>query len=145
MTARDDLLAISDELLRSGRIAQAVLVHMDFAETPRRWWAGFGDLQAGGHTWQGVGDLISISPISSAYQISAEQVTFELAATPELLALALDAKARVRDRNMTIYLQLMATEGATIAGDRIRAAGRIANGALQRDDAAHDLGCGRAE
>lgn len=119
MTARDDLLAIPDDLLRSGRITQAVLVHMDFKDTPRRWWTGFGDLQAGGHTWQGVGDLISISPISSAYQISAEQVTFELAATPEMLALSLDAKARVRDRAVTIYLQLMATDGVTVAGSDI--------------------------
>ena len=119
MSVRDDLLAIPNELLRSGRIAQAALVHMDFKDTPRRWWTGFGDLQAGGHTWQGVGDLISISPISSAYQISAEQVTFELAATPEMLALALDAKARVRDRAVTIYLQLMATDGVTVAGNDI--------------------------
>lgn len=119
MTARDDLLAIPDDLLRSGRITQAVLVHMDFKDTPKRWWTGFGDLQAGGHTWQGVGDLISISPISSAYQVSAEQVTFELAATPEMLALALAAKTRVRDRAVTIYLQLMATDGVTVAGGDI--------------------------
>lgn len=119
MTARDDLLAIPDDLLRSGRITQAVLVHMDFADTPKRWWTGFGDLEVAGHTWQGVGDLISISPISSAYQVSAEQVTFELAATPEMLALALAAKTRVRDRAVTIYLQLMATDGVTVAGDDI--------------------------
>lgn len=119
MTARDDLLAIPDDLLRSGRITQAVLVHMDFKDTPKRWWTGFGDLAVAGHTWQGMGDMISISPISSAYQVSAEQVTFELAATPELLALALAAKTRVRDRAVTIYLQLMATDGVTVAGDDI--------------------------
>lgn len=66
-----------------------------------------------------MGDLISISPISSAYQVSAEQVTFELAATPEMLALALAAKTRLRDRAVTIYLQLMATDGVTVAGDDI--------------------------
>ena len=108
MTARDDLLAIPDELLRSGRIAEAVLVHMEFAITPKRWWTGFGDLQVAGETWQGLGDLISISEISTAYQVSAEQVTFEVAATPEMLSMALDAKARVRDRPVTIYLQLFA-------------------------------------
>lgn len=119
MTVRDDLIAIPDELLRSGRITQAVLVHMDFKDTPKRWWTGFGDLEVAGHIWQGVGDLISISPISSAYQVTVEKVTFELAATPEMLALALDAKARVRDRSVTIYLQLMATDGVTVAGDDI--------------------------
>lgn len=34
MSVRDDLLAIPNELLRSGRIAQAALVHMDFKDTP---------------------------------------------------------------------------------------------------------------
>lgn len=108
MGAREDLLAIPDEVLRSGQIAQAVLVHMDFQGAPKRWWTGFGDLEVAGQTWQGLGDLISISPISSTYQVSAEQVTFELAATPEMLGLALAAKTRVRERAVTIYLQLFA-------------------------------------
>lgn len=108
MGAREDLLAIPDEVLRSGQIAQAVLVHMDFQGAPKRWWTGFGDLEVAGQTWQGLGDLISISPISSTYQVSAEQVTFELAATPEMLGLALAAKSRVRERAVTIYLQLFA-------------------------------------
>ncbi len=106
MGAREDLLAIPDEVLRSGKIGQAVLVHMDFKDSPKRWWTGFGDLEVNGHVWQGLGDLITISPISSSYQVSAEQVTFEVAATPEMLALALAAKDRVRDRAVTIYLQL---------------------------------------
>lgn len=108
MAARDDLLAIPDDVLRSGQIEQAVLVHMDFQGAPKRWWSGFGDLEVAGQTWQGLGDLISISPISSTYQVSAEQVTFELAATPEILGLALAAKARVRERAVTIYLQMFA-------------------------------------
>lgn len=119
MSARDDLLAIPDDLLRSGRIAQAVLVHMDFRDTPKRWWTGFGDLNVAGHVWQGLGDLISISPISTTYQVSAEQVTFEIAATPEMLALALAAKDRVRDRAVTISLQLFATEGVQVGDDAI--------------------------
>ena len=119
MSARDDLIAIPDDLLRSGRIAQAVLVHMDFKDSPRRWWTGFGDLTVAGQTWQGLGDLIAISPISTTYQVSAEQVTFELAATPDMLALALAEQTRVRDRAVTIYLQLMATHGVAVAGDDI--------------------------
>lgn len=112
MGAREDLLAIPDEVLRNGHIGQAVLVHMDFLDAPKRWWTGFGDLEVNGHVWQGIGDLITISPISSSYQVSAEQVTFEVAATPEMLALALAAKARVRDRSVTVFLQLFAMEDA---------------------------------
>ena len=106
MGVREDLLAIPDEVLRSGQIGQAALVWMDFAGGAKRWWTGFGDLDAGGHRWQGVGDLISISPISTAYDLSAEPMTFTLACTPELLALAINAKARVRDRPVTVSLQL---------------------------------------
>lgn len=106
MSVRDDLLAIPDETLRRGNIGQAALVFMDFRDTPRRWWTGFGDLSVGGYTWQGVGDLIEISPIQTAYSLSASSVTFALACTPELLALALDAKARVRDRAVTVSMQL---------------------------------------
>ncbi|MTH76309.1 hypothetical protein [Paracoccus aestuariivivens] len=114
MTARDDLLAIPDEVLRNGSIAQAALVHMDFLDSPQRWWTGFGDLDVAGHRWKGLGDLIAVSPIASGYSTSARQVDFTVAATPEMLGLALNAKARVRNRDVTVYLQLFAN--ATMAG-----------------------------
>ena len=141
MGARDDLLAIPDEVLRSGQIAQAVLVHMDFQGAPKRWWTGFGDLEVAGETWQGLGDLISISPISSTYQVSAEQVTFELAATPEMLGLALAAKARVRERAVTIYLQMFANVrmaaftpggGEILTGDPIGSPMALYSGLMMR-------------
>ena len=141
MGARDDLLAIPNEVLRSGQIAQAVLVHMDFQGAPKRWWTGFGDLEVAGQTWQGLGDLISISPISSTYQVSAEQVTFELAATPEMLGLALAAKARVRERAVTIYLQLFANArmaaftaggGELMTGDPIGSPMALYSGLMMR-------------
>lgn len=110
MGVRDDLLAIPDEVLRSGRIGQAALVWMDFAGGAKRWWTGFGTLETAGHTWEGLGDLISISPISTSYDLSAQPVTFTLACTPEMLALAINAKARVRDRTVMVYNQLFAVE-----------------------------------
>lgn len=141
MGAREDLLAIPDEVLRSGQIAQAVLVHMDFQGAPKRWWTGFGDLEVAGQTWQGLGDLISISPISSTYQVSAEQVTFDLAATPEMLGLALAAKSRVRERAVTIYLQLFANArmaaftaggGEILTGDPIGSPMALYSGLMMR-------------
>lgn len=117
MSARDELLAIPDELLRTGRIGQAVMVFMDFRDTPRRWWTGFGDLDHAGHRWQGTEDFISISKISTAYNTSARKVTFELSATAEMLANALGAKDRVRDRAVTVSVQLFALDG-TVASDR---------------------------
>jgi len=133
MGAREDLLAIPDELLRSGRIGQAVLVFMDFEGSPKRWWSGFGDLEVGGYIWQGLGDLITISPISTSYQPSASQVTFEVAATPEMLALALAAKSRVRDRDVTVFLQLFAlTDDAGEAGQPIGSPVALFTGTMQK-------------
>ncbi|MFG6081596.1 hypothetical protein ACEUZ9_002220 [Paracoccus litorisediminis] len=122
MGAREDLLAIPDELLRNGSIAQAVLVYMDFKDGPKRWWTGFGDLDVGGHRWEGIGDLIGMSPISASYTYSAQEMTFTVAATPEMLGLALAAKARVRDRAVIVYQQLFAVEamaGFTPAGTEV--------------------------
>ena len=138
MPARDDLIAIPDELLRNGNIGQAALVFMDFRDSPQRWWTGFGDLNVAGQLWRGLGDLISISEIETSYQVSAQQVSFEVAATQEMLALALDAKNRVRDRAVTVYLQLFAMEDVEVAGSDILSGQPIGspialfNGTMQR-------------
>lgn len=108
MGAREDLLAIPDELLRNGDIAEAVLCWMDFASGAKRWWAGFGDLQHAGHLWQGTGDVISISDLTSDYQMSADPVTFSMAATTEMIELLLNARAAVRGRRVIVYSQLFA-------------------------------------
>lgn len=116
MGARDDLLAIPDELLRKGQVYHAVFVHMDFLGAPKRWWTGFKDIDHDGHRWQGVGDLISISKLTSNFAVSAQQVTFKLAATAEMLALALTARARVRNRAVTVSLALFAGEPVMVDG-----------------------------
>lgn len=106
---------------------------MDFLDAPKRWWSGFGDLDLAGQRWQGLGDLITISPISSSYQVSAEQVTFDVAATPEMLALALNAKTRVRDRTVTVYLQLFAwADEAGEYGQPVASPMALYSGTMQR-------------
>ncbi len=109
MGAREDLLAIPDELLRDGSIAEAVLVFMDFATGAKRWWAGFGPLTHAGYDWEGVGDLISISDLTADYQMSAVPVTFTLAATPAMMTLCRNAKASVTGRQVIVYSQFFAT------------------------------------
>lgn len=109
MGARDDLLAIPDDLLRNGSIAEAVLVWMDFATGAKRWWAGFGPLDHAGHIWEGVGDVISISDLTADYQMSASPITFSLAATADILTLVRNSKAAVTGRQVVVYSQLFAT------------------------------------
>ncbi|MER5172670.1 hypothetical protein [Thioclava kandeliae] len=109
--SRADLLAIPDADLREGRVQHAILVHMDFLDAPRRWWTGWGDMEHDGYVWQGTGDLISIAGLESNYSLNANQVTFSMTATPEMVANALEARARVRGRDVTVSLGLFA-EGA---------------------------------
>lgn len=116
MGARDDLLAIPDEVLRNGTLAEAVLCWMDFATGAKRWWAGFGDLTHAGYDWQGTGDLITISDLTTDYQMSAEPVTLTVAATTEMLSLARNSKAAVTGRQIIIYSQLFATTTYETAG-----------------------------
>ena len=106
MTIRDDINAIPDADLRSGAISADYLVHMDFVDMPKRWWTGWGDLESGGHVWQGIGDMISISDLPASYGPSADQITLTLqGATQEMLALAKAASSRVYGRDITVYQQ----------------------------------------
>lgn len=109
MGARDDLLAIPDDLLRNGSIAEAVLCWMDFSTGAKRWWAGFGPLVWAGHEWLGTGDVFEISALTSDYQMSAEPLTISLAATPEMVLLAKNSKTAVSNRTIVVYSQLFAT------------------------------------
>ena len=106
MTVRDDIIAISNDKLRSARIAADYLIFMDFLDAPRRVWTGWGNLEAEGHTWQGVGDLIGVSEIPASTSATAESVTLTLqGATAEMQELARASKTRVQDRQIIIYQQ----------------------------------------
>lgn len=87
-------------------IAASLLVHMDFRETPRRFWFGFGDLVTGGHTWQGTGELIQLDGLESPIGTVAPKTTFTLSGIDAtLVTLARNASDRVKDRRATIYIQ----------------------------------------
>lgn len=111
MGARDDILAIPDELLRNGRVSEASLVFMDFKDNPRRWWTGFGDLVTAGQTWLGTGNLINISEVVTSYAATAQPMTFQLAATDEMLDATEDAEDQVYGRQCIVYGQLFTTQG----------------------------------
>lgn len=115
MGAREDLLAIPDELLRNGAIAEAVLVFMDFSTGAKRWWNGFGDLNHAGHLWQGTGDLISISDLTTDYQMSADSISFTFAATAEMQALVRASKTAVKGRDVVVHSQLFLSESSDVS------------------------------
>jgi len=92
--------------LAGREVAASLLCFMDFKETPRRWWAGFGDLQAGGHTWQGTGELITIEGLEQATGTTAPRTTFTLSGIDAtIVSLARNASDRVKDRACRVYIQ----------------------------------------
>lgn len=109
MGVRDDLLAVPDEDLRSGNIAEAALIYFGFKDNPRRLWTGFGDLEAGGYTWEGSGDLISVSGVTTSYGLNADPVTFDVPLTEDLLVMARQARDQVENRPVQVMGLLMQT------------------------------------
>lgn len=87
----------------------ALLVHMDFREQPRRWWTGFGPLDAAGEEWIGMGSLIDITGLESAVGMAAPATTFTLSGVdPEIVSLARNASDRVKGRRVRVFMQFFA-------------------------------------
>lgn len=87
-------------------IGASLLAFMDFKDAPRRWWPGFGPLEAGGYTWQGTGELISVGGLDQPIGTVAPKATFQLSGIDaSIVTLARQASDRVKDRRVTVYIQ----------------------------------------
>lgn len=93
-------------------IAGTVLVFMDFVDAPRRWWPGFGDLVAGGQTWQGTGELISVDGLEQPMGTAAPQTTFMLSGVDStIVTLARNSSDKVKGRRVVVYVQFFQLDG----------------------------------
>lgn len=96
------------EMAAGRAVKVARLFQFDFLSGTKRFWDGLGDLPAGGHTWQGAGDLISVSGLEWAEGLAAAQATFLLAATtPEIIQVALTAEIEAKNRPCAVMLQFL--------------------------------------
>jgi hypothetical protein len=68
--------------IQSSEVTPALLVFLDFAETPVRAWTGIGHLDYGGHGWQGYGMLASVDAVEEYSDVRAGQVTLSLTQIP---------------------------------------------------------------
>ena len=101
---------IPDDVLRRGDVACTILCEMDFRTNPQRWWLGYGELAAGGATYQGTGDVIKISALNITYGMSAGMVRFSIpSASPQMVARCDDQAVEVNNRLCRIYYQLFST------------------------------------
>jgi hypothetical protein len=100
-----------DAYVAKRSIAGSLLIFMDFKDAPRRWWPGFGDIVAGGQTWQGTGELLSVEGLEQPQGTSAPQTTFTLSGVDAaIITLARQASDRVKNRRVIVYVQFFQAE-----------------------------------
>lgn len=96
--------------LAGREVSAAYLVRFDFRDVTKRVWLGFGDLRAGGATWQGTGDLISIDGLEQPAGTSASTTTFTLSGIDEdIVRAAVSASDQIKGRIVRVYLQFFET------------------------------------
>lgn len=92
--------------LAGREVAASLLCFMGFKDTPRRWWMGFGDLNAGGHIWQGTGEMIQIDGLDQPIGTVAPKTTFTLSGVDStIVTLARQSSDRVKDRQARVFIQ----------------------------------------
>lgn len=98
---------IPDEDLRRGVTGCTILCQMDFATNPKNWWLGYGELTAGGVSYEGTGDAIKISRLQQSYGMSTGMARFTVPnASPEMIALCDDQESEVAYRRCQVFGQL---------------------------------------
>lgn len=93
--------------LLSGRVVRmAWLAFFDFADYPTRLWPGFGDIESGGYTWTGYGDLVAIQEVQIPQGFVAAKTTFQLSGvSPDIVREAKGSETLVKGRRAILYLQ----------------------------------------
>lgn len=89
--SRDLSLAVINQIT-AAELQPFLLFQGEFTTGTVRAWSGIGDLSWNGFTWTGTGNLLTISSVQEAADISANGVTVNLNGVPsELISLALQS------------------------------------------------------
>lgn len=96
--------------LSASTIRPALFVEALFAGGTTRVWSGYGEMTAGGQTWQGAGNLLDISLVGETQEVRAQGVTVTLSGIPSAL-LSLALQEPYHGRIARIYLGAFADEG----------------------------------
>ena len=101
--------------LAGGNVQMQWLAHFEFADAPLRVWPGYGELVAGGQTWLGFGDLVTVSEVSIPEGLVAAKTAFQLSGvSPEIAAKCAQSDLLVKGRPATLYLQFFTETGQTL-------------------------------
>lgn len=98
--------------LAGGRLQADLLVFMDFLDATKRFWTGWGLLEVGGYTWQGMSGLVGIDGLQQASGTVAAETTFTLSGVDaDIVAAAVDAAHRAVNRRVQVLLQAFDVSG----------------------------------
>ena len=96
-----------DTYVKGQTVRFAFLLKLDFASDVLRLWTGLGTITAGGETWQGTGNMGSITGVEESSNSKAGAVELSLSgADADILAIFRDEyEAEAKGRRATIYMQ----------------------------------------
>lgn len=119
-----DLTAAMQSAIQAGTVYPVIFYEGEFDSGTTRLWSGVGVTTWNGVTWQGAGELGSISAVEETTEVTARGITCTLSGIPSsLISLALgDARQGLPGK---LWLGLMAASGALLADPYLFFSGRL--------------------
>lgn len=128
-----DLTTDMATAVAASTVRPILLFEATFANATGYYWTGFGDLSWNGHTWKGVGDLISITPADETDDVQGAGITVAAKAIQSGdVAIALSELGN--GKAGSIRLGLLDESGALIANPKIVFRGRLDVGEIDDGD-----------
>lgn len=109
-----DMTAAMQSAVEARVVYPAALLELEFDSGTTRIWTGYGPLSWDGKTWQGAGELLSLSPAQESTEVRAEAATAELSGIPSAY-ISLALQEDYQGRQATQYLALLDGDGNIIA------------------------------
>lgn len=120
--------AATEEMLRGRVVHIAPLAELRFASATMRLWTGFGPLDAGGYTWEGIGDLGAVEGLSLGPGVPTDPLVLTLTGLAEfteekgigqgaaLDAMLADQRAEVYGREAHLWVQCFNADWSLLDG-----------------------------
>src|SRR5262249_7095233 len=110
--------------LTSGTCYPALLVAMEWASGTTRFWSGLGDRDFLGETFEGAGDLLSITTVEETVDLRADGITITLnGVNPAVLALALEEGRQ--GKPVTVWIAFLDAAEALLDDPYVLFEGRV--------------------
>ena len=111
--------AATGEAVAAPVVRLALLVELQFASGPSRFWSGLGDFAWNGLTFAGVGDLLAVSAIEETAEVRSVATTLQLSGVPTSAIGLLGDDERWQNRVARLWLAVFEADGVTLSGEPV--------------------------